>query len=46
MLALEVGFNQSAQVAEILRETGLHNVETKEDINAVQRVVFGTVKTI
>ena len=46
MLAFEVGFNQALEVSEILREAGLHNVETKEDINAVQRVVFGTVKTI
>lgn len=44
MLAFEVGFSEAEAVKQILLESGLQNIGTKEDINGIQRVVFGTVK--
>ena len=43
MLALEVGFDQSDTVCQILKENGFSNIGTKNDYGGIQRVVFGTV---
>lgn len=42
-LAFEVGINQADAVAEIMRENGFSNLQTRKDYANVDRVVFGTV---
>lgn len=46
MLALEVGFDQSESVKNILENNGFCDVGSKADYGGIQRVVFGTVKQI
>lgn len=46
MLALEVGFAQAEAVKTLMRDSGYTEIGTKEDINGIQRVVFGTVKKV
>ncbi len=42
-LAFEVGINQADAVAEIMKENGFLNVQTRKDYCEIDRVVFGTV---
>ncbi len=42
VMAFEVGINQATDVADIMRQNGFKNVATREDMNGVRRVVFGT----
>ena len=42
-LAFEVVINQADAVAEIMRENGFSNLQTRKDYANVDRVVFGTV---
>lgn len=42
-LAFEVGINQANAVAEIMKENGFLNVQTRKDYCEIDRVVFGTV---
>lgn len=46
MLAVEVGFKQAKEVAELFSAAGLKNVGTKKDLNEIERVVYGTFETI
>lgn len=45
-IAFEVGINQAEDVAALMREAGFTHVQTRPDMNGIQRVVFGTVKTV
>ncbi len=42
-LAVEVGAGMSQSVKELFLAAGLKNVKTKEDINEIKRVVYGTL---
>jgi release factor glutamine methyltransferase len=42
VLAFEVGINQAALVADILKENGFANIEMRKDYSDIDRVVFGT----
>lgn len=42
LLAFEVGFNQSRQVAEIMRES-FKDIKIKKDLAGIERVVMGTL---
>ncbi len=42
VMAFEVGINQADVVAEIMRENGFVNVQTRKDYADIDRVVFGT----
>ncbi len=46
MLSLEVGFTQSEAVKTLMRDAGYTEIDEKEDLNGIPRVVFGTVKNI
>lgn len=46
VLAFEVGINQAESVAEMMRENGFVNIETRKDYGEIDRVVFGTVNNI
>lgn len=46
MLAVEVGFKQAKEVAELFSAAGLKKVGTKKDLNEIERVVYGTFETI
>ena len=46
MVAVEVGFKQAKEVAELFSAAGLKNVGTKKDLNEIERVVYGTFETI
>lgn len=43
-IAFEVGINQADTVAEILKQNGYININTRKDYNEIDRVVFGTVE--
>lgn len=43
VIAFEVGINQSARVAEILKTQGFKNVTVKKDLNSIDRVVFANI---
>lgn len=45
-MTFEVGINQAEDVAALMREAGFTQVQTRPDMNGIQRVVFGTVKTV
>ncbi len=45
-LAFEVGINQAAAVALMMSNAGFSDVQTRADMNDIDRVVFGTVKTV
>lgn len=45
-LAFEVGINQAASVALMMSAAGFSEVQTRADMNDIDRVVFGTVKTV
>lgn len=45
-LCFEVGHRQSEAVCEILKNAGFEDVGTKEDMNKIQRVVFGTLNSL
>ncbi len=42
VLAFEVGINQAEAVKEIMKQNGIQSVSTREDMNGVCRVIFGT----
>ncbi len=46
VMAFEVGINQAKLVADIMKENGFVNVQTRKDYNEIDRVVFGTVNNI
>lgn len=46
MLAVEVGYTQSGDVAEIFKAAGLYDIGTAKDIDGNERVVFGTVNNV
>ncbi len=46
VLAFEVGINEAEMVAEIMKENGFINVETRKDYAEIDRVVFGTVTQV
>lgn len=43
MMAFEVGINQSQAVASLMETAGFKNIGTREDMNGIKRVVFGTL---
>lgn len=43
MIALEIGCDQSQAVISLMQEAGLKDINTAQDINGIQRVVYGTV---
>lgn len=45
-LAFEVGINQSTQVADILKQSGFCDVAVRKDYSDIDRVVFGTLKSV
>ena len=46
MLAVEVGFTQAEAVKALFKEAGFENIDTKKDLAGIERVVFGTVKSV
>ena len=42
VMAFEVGINQANSVCEIMKNAGFKNVDTRADLNKIDRVVFGT----
>ena len=46
ILAFEVGINEAAAVAEILKTNGFTNIGFKNDLIGIQRVVFGTANNV
>lgn len=46
VLAFEVGINQAESVADILNQNGFTNVQTRKDYCNIDRVVFGTLKSV
>lgn len=46
MLAVEIGYDQDCEVAEIFKAAGLKNVLAKRDLENNRRVVFGTLDKI
>ncbi len=42
VMAFEVGINQADAVVDIMKQNGFKNVDTREDMNGIDRVVFGT----
>ena len=46
VLAFEIGINQASAVAEIMKQNGFVNVDTRKDYNEIDRVVFGTVNEV
>ncbi|MBQ0084034.1 MAG: peptide chain release factor N(5)-glutamine methyltransferase [Clostridiales bacterium] len=45
-LAFEVGFKQAAAVTEIMQAAGFSDIKTREDLNGIQRVVYGTLNNL
>ena len=45
-ICFEVGHNQASAVSEILRNNGFSDIGTQEDMNGIQRVVFGTLNSL
>lgn len=43
VMAFEVGINQAGAVARMMRQNGFENVNMREDMSGIDRVVFGTV---
>lgn len=46
MLAFEVGIGEAHAVAKIMTDASLENVKVQKDMNGIDRVVFGTVKSV
>lgn len=46
VMAFEVGINQSESVKAIMVENGFADVQTRADINGIDRVVFGTANKL
>ena len=46
MLAFEVGIGQSGDVKELMEKAGFENIGSSCDIAEIERVVFGTVKSV
>ena len=46
MLAFEVGIGEADAVSKIMTDAGLENVKVQKDMNGIDRVVFGTVKSV
>lgn len=46
MMIFEVGIGESEAVCKILEISGFENIGCENDLNGIQRVVFGTVKNI
>lgn len=45
-ICFEVGHKQADAVCEILKNAGFSDIGTKEDLNGIQRVVFGTLNSL
>ncbi|MEE0945782.1 MAG: peptide chain release factor N(5)-glutamine methyltransferase [Acutalibacteraceae bacterium] len=45
-LAVEVGYDQKDTVTALFKEAGLKDINTAEDINGIQRVVYGTLSSV
>lgn len=45
-MAFEVGAAQADAVVQIMRQNGFVDVDTREDMNGICRVVFGTLKNV
>ncbi|MBR4072319.1 MAG: peptide chain release factor N(5)-glutamine methyltransferase [Clostridia bacterium] len=45
-VAFEVGIGEAAAVAELMKNAGIENVKIKQDLNGIDRVVFGTLKSV
>lgn len=45
-LCFEVGHRQAKAVCDILKGAGFEEIGTKEDMNGIQRVVFGTLNSL
>ena len=43
-IAFEVGIGEASAVAELLRTAGIKNIAIKNDLNQIERVVFGTLE--
>ncbi len=46
MMAVEIGFDQAAEVSELFSSAGLQNVGVRKDFGGNERVVFGTLVNI
>lgn len=46
MIALEVGYDQSEAVADMMKEAGFSEIAFTKDINGIQRVVYGTLNGV
>ena len=46
MVAFEVGAGQAAEGLTLMKGAGLADIDTKRDLNGIERVVFGTVKLV
>ncbi len=46
MIAVEVGYDQSQAVISLMEQAGLKNIGTAQDLNGIQRVVYGTVTRV
>lgn len=45
-LAFEIGYNQRDAVIKLFEQAGLKDIKTAEDINGIQRVVYGTFRDV
>ena len=46
MIAFEVGMGEAEAVAELMKNQGFCDIGTRQDAAGIERVVFGTVKTV
>lgn len=46
MMAFEVGMGEADAVAELMKNQGFCDIGTRQDAAGIERVVFGTVKTV
>ena len=46
MMAFEVGMGEAEAVAELIKNQGFCDIGTRQDAAGIERVVFGTVKTV
>ena len=46
MMAFEVGMGEAEAVAELMKNQGFCDIGTRQDAAGIERVVFGTVKTV
>lgn len=46
MIALEIGYDQKEAVISLMKQAGLTDIGTCQDINGIHRVVYGTVKGV